>query len=198
MAAAAGLPRPLLLPPLRALGSRPDRAASGGAGRSRPFALLFLLHRALAAGGLLFHRPADPRLARACSSPTRCSGASGAAISARRRCGPTCSTRSSAGSRATGATASSSTPRPGPTDKIRKRVAETCDLAGDRLVDRRRLGALFLRRADAGRTARDASGVDRRLCLDRHPHRAPPIIWPAICASRYAYTCAPGRASRLR
>ena len=28
------------------------------------FALLFLLHRALAAGSLLFHRPADPRLAR--------------------------------------------------------------------------------------------------------------------------------------
>ncbi len=57
----------LLFPAVRALGPRTYRAASGGAGRPRAFPLLFLLHRAVAAGGLLFHRPADPRLARAVS-----------------------------------------------------------------------------------------------------------------------------------
>ena len=45
-------------------------------------------------------------------------------------------------------------------DKIRKRVDQTCDLAVDRLVDRRRLGALFFRRADAG--ARNCSPSRRR------------------------------------
>ena len=57
------LPRPLLFPALRSLGPWTQRAAPGGAGRFRPFALLLLLHRAVAAGGLLFHRPVDPRLA---------------------------------------------------------------------------------------------------------------------------------------
>ena len=47
--------------------------------------------------------------------------------------------------------------------------AETRDLARDRLVDRRRLGALFRRRADPGRPARHAPGARDRLDLDRHP-----------------------------
>ena len=54
-------------------------------------ALLFLLHRDLAAGSLLPHRPAHPRgdgaVPDECASPAGC----GAAISARRRCGPTSS-----------------------------------------------------------------------------------------------------------
>ena len=43
-------------------------------------------------------------------------------------------------------------------------------LADDRLVDRRRLGALFRRRADAGLAAADLHGAGHRLYLDRHPH----------------------------
>ena len=71
-------------------------------------------------------------------------------------------------------------------------------LADGRVVDRRRLGALFRRRADAGEGSRDRSGAAHRLCLDRHPHRSRPIRSPATCASRSASTCARGRASRRR
>ncbi len=53
--------RHLLFAAVRALGSRPERAAPGGAGRLPGPALLLLLHRDLAAGGLLPHRPPDSR-----------------------------------------------------------------------------------------------------------------------------------------
>ena len=53
--------RHLLSAAVRPLGSRAERAGPGGAGRSARPPLLFLLHRDLAAGGLLPHRPADPR-----------------------------------------------------------------------------------------------------------------------------------------
>ena len=53
--------RHLLRPAVRALGPRPERAGPGGADRFSQPALLFLLHRDLAAGSLLPHRPADPR-----------------------------------------------------------------------------------------------------------------------------------------
>ena len=52
---------------------------------------------------------------------------------------------------------------------LRRDPAEAFDLADDRLVDRRRLGALFQRRADAGEAARHLPGADDRLYLDRHP-----------------------------
>ncbi len=55
------LPRGLLHPALRAMGSRAECAEPGGADRFSQPALLFLLHRAVAAGGLLLHRPADHR-----------------------------------------------------------------------------------------------------------------------------------------
>ena len=45
--------------------------------------------------------------------------------------------------------------------------AEAFDLAADRLVDRRRLGVLFRRCADAGEAARHVPGADARLYLDR-------------------------------
>ena len=61
MGADGVLPRRLLHPALRALGSRPERAEPGGADRFPEPALLFLLHRAVAAGGLLLHRPPDHR-----------------------------------------------------------------------------------------------------------------------------------------
>ena len=76
-------------------------SCAGIAGRTRPTrrcwsisptALLLLLHRDLAAGGLLHHRPADHRRAGAVPDERRRGPASGAAISARRRSGPTCST----------------------------------------------------------------------------------------------------------
>src|SRR5208283_5526591 len=51
----------LLLPAVPALGSRPERAAPGGAGRPRRWALLLFLHRDLAAGGLLPDRAFDHR-----------------------------------------------------------------------------------------------------------------------------------------
>ncbi len=60
MGAAARHPRRLLCAAVRALGPRPERADAGGADRSVHRPLLFLLHRDLAAGGLLHHRPADP------------------------------------------------------------------------------------------------------------------------------------------
>ena len=53
--------RHLLPAAVRALGSRAERARPGGADRFSQPALLLLLHRDLAAGGLLPHRPADPR-----------------------------------------------------------------------------------------------------------------------------------------
>ncbi len=64
--------------------------------------VLFLLHRALAAGDLLPHRPLI-LAALTLFLMNAVAGASGAAISARRRCGPTFSKPSNAGSRATGA-----------------------------------------------------------------------------------------------
>src|SRR5215211_6399997 len=49
----------LLPAAVRALDARPARALAGGADRSRARALPLLLHRAVAAGGLLHHGPAD-------------------------------------------------------------------------------------------------------------------------------------------
>src|SRR6201984_12245 len=61
------LPRRLLFPALRALEPRAWGARPGGADRFPESAVLFLLHRAVAAGGLLLHRPSDPR--RRCPVP---------------------------------------------------------------------------------------------------------------------------------
>ncbi len=63
-------------------------------------------------------------------------------------------------------------------------------LADDRLVDRRRLGALFRRRADAGDQLADLPGARRGLYVDRHFHLHHLSFSPAICASRSASTCA--------
>ena len=118
-------------------------------------ALLFLLHRDLAAGSLLPHRPAGhrragavpderrrrPRLVRlslpadGVDRPVLCRrapdrGRPPRAHAARRGSRWTLETRRASG-------------------------AEALPLADDRLVDRRRLGALFRRRADAGARPRD-------------------------------------------
>ena len=50
-------------------------------------------------------------------------------------------------------------------------ASQTLDLADDRVVDRRRLGALFQRCADIGDAAGDVPGADAGLYLDRDPDR---------------------------
>ena len=94
---------------VRALGPRAERARPGRADRFSELALLLLLHRDLAAGDLLPHRPADHCGDDAVPDERASPDASGAAISVRRRCGPTCSRPSSAGTRATGASISCAT-----------------------------------------------------------------------------------------
>ena len=81
---------------------------------------------------------------------------------------------------------------------VARKGAQAFPLADGRLVDRRRLGALFRRRADAGEGSRDR----RRRRSSPMPGSASspsrPIRSPATCASRSASTCARGRASRRR
>ena len=52
----------------------------------------------------------------------------------------------------------------------RARERQALPLADGGVVDRRRLGALLRRRADAGEGPRHPAGAVRRLCVDRHPH----------------------------
>src|SRR5207248_8604452 len=59
MEADGDLPRRLLPAPVRALESRPRGAEPGRADRFSQPPLLFLLHRAVAVGGLLLHRTPD-------------------------------------------------------------------------------------------------------------------------------------------
>ena len=60
--------------------------------------------------------------------------------------------------------------QPWTAERVARARAQALPVADGRLVDRRRLGALFRRRADAGEGASDLPGAVRRLCLDRHPH----------------------------
>ena len=62
----------LLRRAVAALGPRAGRARPGGADRPAGPPRLLLRHRDLAAGGLLPHRPADPRRRSACSSSPAC------------------------------------------------------------------------------------------------------------------------------
>src|ERR1043166_699977 len=66
------LPRRLLPAAVRALESRTGSTRPGGAGRPSQQPLLFLLHRVVAAGGLLLYRAPDPRRADAVSD--ECAG----------------------------------------------------------------------------------------------------------------------------
>ena len=80
----------------------------------------------------------------------------------------------------------------------RPQDAEAFPLADDRLVDGRRLGALFRRCADAGRATlrrcrRRWSPTSGSASSPSRPTRS-----PATCASRFASICARGRASRRR
>ena len=164
------LPRRLLLPALRALEPRPWRSQPGGADRSSQQPLLFLLHRAVAAGDLLLHGPADrrrggavpdelgrwPHLVRLSLPADGLDRSVLRRRTLRRRRSPRADAQGQVGRRADAQA------------RLRDR-AQAFDLADDRLVDRRRLGALFQRRADAGEGAPDLPGADDRLYLDRHP-----------------------------
>ena len=75
---------------------------------------------------------------------------------------------SSASSKATGANMHA---RPGSgRSRDRAQGAKHFTVADGRVVDRRRLGALFRRRADAGEGSCHLPGPGDRLALDRHPH----------------------------
>ena len=178
-------------------GTRPERADQAVLVDFAQPALLFLLHRALAAGGLLLHRPADHRRAGLFLIN---------AVVGRVWCGYVCPQtvwtdlfyRGRAlieGDRRERMQLDAApwTPR-----RVAQERRQACDLADHRLVDRRRLGLLFRRRADAGAAS---SRPSRR--------RAVAYVWigiltfttycsPASCASRSASTCARGRASRRR
>ena len=88
--------------------------------------------------------------------------------------------------------------RRGPRERVARKALKHFALADDRLVDRRRLGALLRRRADAGEGARHLPGAARRLCSGSASSPSRPTRSPATCASRSASTCARGRASRRR
>ena len=148
--------RHLLHPAVPALGSRHLRATSGRAGRPAQPAVLFLLHRDLAAGGLLPHRPPGPRGADAVPDErgrrprlVRLSlPADGVdrPVPDHRTLGRGRPPRASAARRRAVDARSRGPPRP-----------EALSLAHGRVVDRRRVGALFRRCADAGEGPRHAS-----------------------------------------
>ena len=82
---------------------------------------------------------------------------------------------------------------------VRDAVAEgrhASDLAADRRGDRRRLGVLFRRRADACAPARHLRRADASPISSSASSPPPPMCWAASPASRSASICAPGRASR--
>ena len=54
-------------------------------------------------------------------------------------------------------------------ERVARARRQALPLADGRVVDRRRLGALFRRRADAGARSRDLARAVRRLSVDRHP-----------------------------
>ncbi len=168
MDAAGGGPRGLLPAAVRALGPRPGPAQPGSAARPAKSPLLFLLHRAVAAGGLLLHRPADHRGDDAVPDERpRRPDLVRLSLSADHLDRPVLRRRALGRGRP---------PRPYPEGQARLDLQprprgghQALPLADDRLVDRRRLGAVFRRRADAGEGPRHPAGPVHGLSLDRHP-----------------------------
>ena len=176
----------------------PERAGPGGAGRSAEPALLFLLHRDLAAGGLLPHRPADPRGDGAVPDERgrrpRLVRLSLPADGVDR---PVPDHRALDRGRPPRAHAARRGSR-GRSSASRAQGAQAFPLADGRVVDRRRLGALFRRRADAGEGPRDRSRRRSSPMSGSASSPSRPTRSPATCASRSASICARGRASRRR
>ena len=162
------LPRRLLFAALRAVESRSGCARSGGAGRSAEQPLLFLLHRAVAAGSLLFHRAADRRRDHAVPDEfARRPHLVRISLPANRVDGPVLRRRAPDRGRSARAHAQGCRQGHAEAAALCRNRAQAFDLADDRLVDRRRLGALFQRCADAGEAARHLPGADAGLYLDR-------------------------------
>ena len=170
MDAAGGRTGGLLSAALRALGPRARPAQPGGAGRPAASPLLFLLHRAMAAGGLLLHRSPDHR--------------GDDAVPDERARGPHLVRlplpanhldRPVLRRRALGRGRPARTHPEGQARLDLQPCArgrhQALPVADDRLVDRRRLGAVFRRCADAGEGSRHLPGAVHRLSLDRHPDR---------------------------
>ena len=166
------LPRGLLSAAVRALEPRSGRPGPGGAGRSAQQPLLLLLHRAVAAGSLLFYRAVDRR--RPDPVPDEFGGRPHLVrlpLPANRVDGSVLRRRALGRGRSPRAHAQGRRARHHEAAALRRDHAEALDLADDRLVDRRRLGSLFQRCADAGEAARHLRGADAGLYLDRDPDR---------------------------
>ena len=158
--------RPLLPAAFRALGSRAERAGPGGADRFPQSAVLLLFHRNLAAGILLPDRPAHHRGDGAVPDErarrTRVVWISVPADGVDR---PLSNHRTLDRRRPARAPAA----RPPAMDARSSGPSrnQAFSLADDRMVDRRRLGALLRGRAEPGQGPRDISGAAHRLCLHR-------------------------------
>jgi len=147
MGADGGLPWRLLPAAVRALEPRPRRAEPGGADRSAQQPLLFLLHRVVAAGSILFYRPADR--GRADPVPDEFAGWTHLVripLPADGLDRPVLCRRADDRGRPPRAYAKGRRARHAEAGTLRRAYAETFDLADDRMVDRRRLGSLFQRR----------------------------------------------------
>ena len=159
----------LLSAAVRALGSWPQRAFAGGVDRLPQPAFLFLLHRDLAAGDLLPHRPAHSGGDRAVPDErgrrpdlVRLSlSADGVDRSVLRH-------RTLRGRRSARAHAARWPQVDG--RHLGPQGREAFPLADGGVVDRRRLGSLFCRRADVGEGTRHRRGAADRLCVDRNSH----------------------------
>ena len=168
MGADGVLPRRLLRPAVRALGPWTERTEPGGPSRFSESPLLFLLHRAVAAGGLLLHRPANHRRYDAVSD--ECGGRPHLvriSLPADRVDGSLLCGRALHRGRP---------PRPHEEGRRQAHRAahrrgrrQAFGLALHRVVDRRRLGALLRRRAYPGKATRHRAGAGRRLYFDRRP-----------------------------
>ena len=166
---AVGRPRHLLHPSVHTLESRTERAEPGGPGRHSALAVLRLLHRTVAAGGVLFHRPADPGLS--------------ASVPVQRAVRPRVVRLRLPADGVDRPLHLGRAPyrgRPARPHQTR-RVAldgrqdhearrQTRGLAADRPVHRRRRNALFRRRADADERILHPQGAVRRLPMGRHSH----------------------------
>ena len=161
--------RHLLSAAVRALGSRTERAGPGGADRFAGATLLFLLHRDLAAGSLLPHRAAHcrghglvpderrrrPGVVRISVPANRMDRSFPRHRAVDRRRPP----------RASAARSPAMVARSAGALRL-----EAFFVADGGVVDRRRLGALFRRRAEPGQGPCDISGAACGLRLHRHAH----------------------------
>src|SRR5215208_6044843 len=129
---------------LRPLDARPARAVPGRAGRPRARAVLLLFHRAVAPGGVLHHGPADPRRLHAVPDERdRGPDLVRLSLPADRLDRPLPGRGAAGRGRPAGPPEARCGALVG--DEALQARREAFDLAPDRLVDRRRLGALLRR-----------------------------------------------------